>query len=78
MLIVDAANVIGSRPTGWWRDRSGAAAHFTANVRAAVTDGRLDAPVVLVLEGRARDGADEDVVGGSRSYMRPAKAMTPS
>jgi predicted RNA-binding protein with PIN domain len=23
-LIVDAMNVIGSRPTGWWRDRRGA------------------------------------------------------
>jgi hypothetical protein len=25
MLVIDAANVIGSRPTGWWRDRPGAA-----------------------------------------------------
>ncbi|MBM3141325.1 MAG: NTP pyrophosphohydrolase, partial [Chloroflexi bacterium] len=24
-LIVDAMNVIGSRPDGWWRDRPGAA-----------------------------------------------------
>jgi predicted RNA-binding protein with PIN domain len=24
-LIVDAANVVGSRPDGWWRDRAGAA-----------------------------------------------------
>ena len=23
-LVVDAMNVIGSRPTGWWRDRRGA------------------------------------------------------
>ena len=25
MLIVDGANVVGSRPDGWWRDRAGAA-----------------------------------------------------
>jgi len=29
-----------------------------------VTAGRLDPPVILVLEGRARAGADEDVVDG--------------
>ncbi len=26
-LLVDAANVVGSRPDGWWRDRPGAAQH---------------------------------------------------
>ena len=25
VIVVDAANVIGSRPDGWWRDRPGAA-----------------------------------------------------
>jgi hypothetical protein len=63
VLVVDAANVIGSRPTGWWRDRSGAAREFVASVRAAVDDGRVAAPVVVVLEGAARAGAPE---GGSR------------
>lgn len=33
MVVIDAANVIGSRPTGWWRDRAGAAGVFTARVR---------------------------------------------
>lgn len=56
MLLVDAANVIGSRPTGWWRDRPGAARAFVGHVRAAVTAGRLTPPVVVVLEGAARDG----------------------
>lgn len=27
-LVVDAANVMGSRPDGWWRDRAGAAARL--------------------------------------------------
>lgn len=64
MLVVDAANVIGSRPTGWWRDRPGAARRFTDRVRATVTAGALVAPVTVVLEGRARAGADEEVVAG--------------
>ncbi len=59
MLVVDAANVIGSRPTGWWRDRPGAAGGFVKNVREGVRGGRLPPPVVVVLEGRAREGADE-------------------
>lgn len=64
MLVVDAANVIGSRPTGWWRDRPGAARRFAERVRATVAAGGLEAPVTLVLEGRARAGADEAVVDG--------------
>ncbi len=64
MLVIDAANVIGSRPTGWWRDRPGATRLFTERVRASVAAGRLDPPVTLVLEGRARAGADEaEVIG---------------
>ena len=61
VLVVDAANVIGSRPTGWWRDRPGAARSFTARVRATVAAGRLDPPVIVVLEGRSRAGAGEGV-----------------
>jgi hypothetical protein len=64
MLVIDAANVIGSRPTGWWRDRPGAALRFTEQVRATVVAGRLDPPVTVVLEGRARAGVDESAVDG--------------
>lgn len=64
MLVIDVANVIGSRPTGWWRDRAGATRRFTEQVRAAVASGWLDPPVTLVLEGRAREGADESDVDG--------------
>jgi hypothetical protein len=56
MLLVDAANVIGSRPTGWWRDRAGAARLFVDQVRGAVVSGRIAAPVIIVLEGKAREG----------------------
>jgi uncharacterized protein YaiI (UPF0178 family) len=64
VLVIDAANVIGSRPTGWWRDRPGAARAFAERVRAAVIAGRLDPPVTIVLEGRARAGADESNADG--------------
>ncbi len=56
MLVVDAANVVGSRPTGWWRDRPAAARAFVDRVRQAVEAGRLAGPVVIVLEGTARQG----------------------
>jgi hypothetical protein len=57
VLLVDAANVVGSRPTGWWRDRAGAARAFVARLRGAAGSGRITQPVVVVLEGKAREGA---------------------
>jgi hypothetical protein len=73
MLVIDAANVIGSRPTGWWRDRPGSARRFTEQVRATVTAGLLDPPVTLVLEGRARAGADEADVDGVEVVHAPGE-----
>jgi hypothetical protein len=62
MLVVDAANVIGAVPDGWWRDRAGAAVRLHDRLRVAVSTGRLfddgvTPPVVLVLEGAARAAA---------------------
>jgi hypothetical protein len=73
MLVIDAANVIGSRPTGWWRDRPGAARRFTEQVRATVTAGRLGPPVTLVLEGQARAGADEACEDGVEVVHAPGE-----
>lgn len=59
LLFVDAANVVGSRPDGWWRDRAGAAAGLVARLSALpgaeVAGARVD-EVVVVLEGKARAG----------------------
>ena len=52
-LVVDGANVVGSRPDGWWRDRAGAARRL--HERLLVTDTAYDV-VVLVLEGAAKGG----------------------
>ncbi|MDD7945269.1 NUDIX domain-containing protein [Microbacterium sp. NE2HP2] len=65
-VIVDVANVVGSVPDGWWRDRAGAAERLLAQV-AALAERGMDAAglklpediwfprVVAVVEGQARD-----------------------
>lgn len=53
VLVVDGANVVGSRPDGWWRDRAGAARRL--HDRLSATELPQD-EVVLVLEGEARRG----------------------
>jgi predicted RNA-binding protein with PIN domain len=63
VLVVDGANVVGSRPDGWWKDRAGAARRL--HEQLVVADLSYDA-VVLVLEGAAKGGVpagrDGDVV----------------
>jgi hypothetical protein len=73
VLVIDAANVIGSRPDGWWRDRPGAARRFVERVRATVAAGRLEAPVSIVLEGRSRSGADEITAEGVEVVHAPGE-----
>jgi hypothetical protein len=53
VLVVDGANVVGSRPDGWWKDRAGAARRLHEGLLTA--DLSHD-EVVLVLEGAARGG----------------------
>ena len=73
MLVVDAANVVGSRPTGWWRDRPGATRDLVDRIRTATRAGDLDAPVVVVLEGKALSGAIHDVVDGVEVVHAPGE-----
>jgi len=65
VLLIDAANVVGSRPDGWWRDRAGAAARLVEQVGVATAAGRLSPPVVVVLEGAARPGVDQGAGQGA-------------
>jgi hypothetical protein len=58
LIVVDAANVVGSKPDGWWRDRAGATERLR-DALAVAGPGALPgtAPgdnVVLVVEGAAR------------------------
>ena len=73
VLVVDAANVVGSRPNGWWRDRPGAARDLTGRVRRASAEGVLSRPVVLVLEGAAKEGVVEGVVDGVEVVHAPGE-----
>ena len=73
MLLVDAANVVGSRPTGWWRDRAKAAKELVARVRAAAVSSNLPTPVVVVLEGQAREGMEEGVDEGVEVVHAPGE-----
>lgn len=58
LVIVDGANVVGSVPDGWWRDRHGAAVRLRDSLVPYAADGLpgLPGPVelVLVVEGAAR------------------------
>jgi hypothetical protein len=62
-LIVDAANVVGARPDGWWRDRAGATVRLLDRLAALVGQevpgpdgGELRCAVVTaVVEGEARN-----------------------
>jgi hypothetical protein len=73
LVLVDAANVVGSRPNGWWRDRAGAARDLVANIRAATVACRLAPPVVVVLEGQAREGVEEGSVDGVEIVHAPGE-----
>jgi hypothetical protein len=63
VVLVDVANVLGSRPDGWWRDRAGATArlltrlaHLPASTVAGPSGESLTCTgLVAVVEGAARD-----------------------
>jgi hypothetical protein len=66
LVIIDAANVVGSVPDGWWRDRAGATARLRDNLANLPTQGvgTIEPPidVVMVVEGKARDVAASDTI----------------
>ena len=68
VLVVDAANVVGSRPDGWWKDRAGAARRL--HEQLLVADTSYD-EVVLVLEGAARGGVGVGRDGHVRTVHAP-------
>ncbi|MCF3119239.1 NTP pyrophosphohydrolase [Streptomyces arenae] len=58
LVVVDAANVVGSVPDGWWRDRRGATERLRDALATYAAEGLPDRPgpldIVLVVEGAAR------------------------
>lgn len=72
-VIVDAANVVGSTPDGWWRDRAGAADRLLVSLASVAHDGvpaeavglpghRWFPRIIAVLEGAARAASDSAAV----------------
>jgi predicted RNA-binding protein with PIN domain len=68
VLVVDGANVVGSRPTGWWRNRAGAAERLHQAIARA--DLGYDV-VVLVLEGQAKRGQPAGEEGAIHTVHAP-------
>lgn len=67
VLIVDGANVVGSRADGWWKDRAGAARRLHDQLMVADTSAD---EVVLILEGAAKGG----VRAGRDGHVRTVHA----
>ncbi|MDQ3732558.1 MAG: hypothetical protein M3400_00925 [Actinomycetota bacterium] len=80
VLVVDMANVVGSVPNGWWRDRAGAAQKLLTGLLALA--GR-DVPgpesdlirlvrIIAVLEGQANQATapDAELSGGRLEIIR--------
>jgi hypothetical protein len=59
--VIDAANVMGSRPDGWWRDRPGAAARLHARIL------RLLASPVALADGPWPSAAETAITTESSS-----------
>jgi predicted RNA-binding protein with PIN domain len=73
--LVDASNVIGTRPDGWWRDREGATRRLLDELRGLGEDvvvvldagpaelaGREGTLEVVIAPRRGRDAADDEIV----------------
>jgi predicted RNA-binding protein with PIN domain len=86
--LIDAMNVIGARPDGWWRDRDAAARRLIDELRAfadgseqvtvvldagpAELAGREGALEVVIAPRRGRDAADEEIARRLEADADPA------
>jgi hypothetical protein len=80
LVVIDAANVVGSVPDGWWRDRRAATERLCGELRKVAGDGlpadsgvpewatRPPVDLVVVVEGAARSVPD---VPGLRIVRAP-------
>jgi predicted RNA-binding protein with PIN domain len=86
--LVDGMNVIGSRPTGWWRDRPGAMRSLAEQLGelalssgdevTVVFDGRpfelepADGVTIEFARQRGRNAADDDIAELVEAHADPA------
>ena len=86
--LVDGMNVIGSRPTGWWRDRPGAMRGLVEELEAfadrsgdevtVVFDGKpfdleSDSVDVMFASRRGRNAADDDIAALVENNPEPGE-----
>jgi len=71
LMVVDAANVIGSRPNGWWRDRPAAVLRLITGLARCRRDSE---DIVVVVEGSARMGVGVGLLEGIRVTHAPGSA----
>jgi 8-oxo-dGTP diphosphatase len=69
-IVVDVANVMGSRPDGWWRDRPGAAVRMHDEIVRLARSGRAILP-----DGPAADSPATDELAADEA--RPGEASGP-
>ena len=68
-LIVDGANVVGSRPDGWWRDRAGAAVRLYDELAGLAERGAAGIPAAQLATGE-----DGEAAGSGRADAGRADA----
>ena len=73
-IIADGANVVGSRPDGWWRDRAGAAVRLRDELAPLAGRGITDLPDAAGRVGPT-DGRQDGTVGDGRRANRDRSAM---
>ena len=69
-LVVDAANVVGSRPDGWWRDRAGAARRLAGSIVAVLVSRPED--LVELLDGTVANSQGPESAETAGSDLRVA------
>ncbi|WP_295012711.1 NUDIX hydrolase [uncultured Microbacterium sp.] len=85
VVVVDAANVVGSVPDGWWKDRAGATARLRDRLAAWIREGvegsrvalsatRCYPQVLLVVEGQAKKVADPEDAADAACPLRIVRA----
>jgi 8-oxo-dGTP diphosphatase len=66
-IVIDVANVMGSRPDGWWRDRAGAAVRLHDEVVQLSASGHVTLPAA-----GDKPGPEEPATGQSAAGDEPA------
>ncbi len=72
-IIVDGANVVGSRPDGWWRDRAGAAARLAGRLAPLAVEGITSLPEGLAAVTAAGSPGLDGARGGGGTGEHPGR-----